>query len=92
MGLFKKTEKPKTEPVIEYSEHEQGAPPPEPAKDKLDQVLSNQAVIVQNQQLILNTIVALGQRLEQLANPPEETEGEGEEPPVATKVKKKGKA
>lgn len=79
MGLFKK--KKPAEPVAQYTPPEAMEPPvpePKPIEDwekDHKQMLANQAVLAQNQQLILNAIGALAQRIEHLA-------GETEEPPA----------
>lgn len=73
MALFKN--KKKAEPVVEYSEIEQGAPPlpalPESPMDvltaKIEKVLENQKTIVGNQQVILDAVEKVGQLMISLA-------------------------
>lgn len=88
MALFKKGQKKKPEPVVEYSEVEQGtAPlpvlPPSPIEAialKVDKVIGNQQAIVANQQIILDSIGELRLRLEQLAT------GEPDEEPTPEEI------
>lgn len=96
MALFKKGPKKKEEPVVAYSEVDQGAPEPpkgdEKACDcpecmKLAKVLSNQQTIVANQQVILNSIEAVGQLIVKLADAAPEEEPEPTEEEIQAAIK-----
>lgn len=101
MGIFKKKAKPKPEQVIAYSEVEQGiVEPTEPAdpfvelSEKIAKVLSNQATIVQNQQVILDSITATQQLILRFAGEdepePEPSEEEIQAAIAEARAKKKG--
>ena len=88
----------KKEPVMKYSQIEQGTtkpelpdipvPPPTPLielKEQLEKVLNNQKTIVENQQVILNAIGGTQELIKSLATTeqPEEVEEEPTEEEVA---------
>ena len=104
MALFKKGVKKKPEPVMAYSEIEQGAAPlpvlpkAECACEecvKLKKVLENQQTIVLNQQVILNSVESLAKLVVSLAEdapvPEEEpTDEEIQAAILAARAAKKG--
>lgn len=99
MALFTKKKTP-TEPVEKYAQIEQDEPQPAPVETVetiVGRVLSNQTVIVQNQQTIVDMIGETQTLMLQLARegveePEEEEEDEEEEEEAVTTVKKKKKA
>lgn len=94
MALFKN--KKKAEPVVAYSEVEQGAAPlpelPESPMEiliaKVEKVLENQKVIVANQQVIFDAVTKVGQLMIDLAEdaPVPEAEPTQEEVEAAIKA------
>ena len=83
MNPFKKKDKITPEKIVNYSEVDQGRIPPpivESDDSQLRKVLENQKVIVQNQQVILDSIVATQQLIRSLA-------GEAEAEPTPEEIR-----
>lgn len=104
MALFKKTPQKKKDAAMEYSEIDQDIPKPPAAMaeppvcdcqecQKIRKVLENQQTIVANQQVILNSIEAVGQLIVKLAGeaPAEEPEPTQEEIEAAIKAARAAK-
>lgn len=95
MKLFNRK---KPEPITKYTPAEQAPSPAKPPSidQKIDALIENQAVVTRNQQIILDSITALGQLIQRLAGdeelPEMETEPTEEELRAAVlEMRKKGK-
>lgn len=84
MAFLKKAEKVKTQKAMEFAQMEQGIPEPKPqvqvspVEAMLTQVLTNQGVIVENQQMILDAIAGTQNLMRQLSGVEEAPEEEEE--------------